>query len=457
MPFYSNPRETHRIDEAISVANDKMFYVHQIADSRGVIIDPWGSSSSSAANSSDAFGRMKASMPFTLGDYKHYPGVEYNFNDVEENGGNVVINNNSASATLSTTSNSNSLAIHQTKYYHPYQPGKSQEILTSFVLKAAEANVTKRIGYFDDVDGLFFQQEGDGTLSFVVRSSVGGTLENTVINQESWSIDKCDGTGESGFNINVNQTQLLYIDFQWLGVGRVRFGFVHDGSIIIAHEEYHSNVISVAYMSNPNLPIRAEVRNVGVTSGSSMDHICSTVISSGGYSETGVDFAAANSVARTTPSTGGTPYPILAIRLKDTFKSIPNRASARVNNVSFSVETESVLYKLVKVESETDLTFQGGTAVWTSADPESAVEYCVNAITYQNGSILNAGFIPAGSSQNSLSIGSFGDISQSKKSAIMQNYDSTDSQIYIISAQTVATGNNVTADVSAAMQWRETY
>ena len=81
MPYYSNPRETHPVDEAISVANNKMFSVHQLADSRGIIVDPFGWSSSSAANTSDAFGRLKAAMPFTLGDYKHFPGVDFNFNN----------------------------------------------------------------------------------------------------------------------------------------------------------------------------------------------------------------------------------------------------------------------------------------------------------------------------------------------------------------------------------------
>lgn len=456
MVFYSNPNNPHPIDDAVSVSNNRYFQVFQVADSNGIIVDPFGWSSSSAANFTDAFGRMKSSLPFTLGDYKHFPGVEYNFNDVELNGGSVNIDSTIAAATLSTSNNVGSVAIHQTKYYHPYQPGKSQEILTSFVFGAAETNVTKRIGYFDDNNGLFLEQTGTGELAFVVRSSTSGSPADVRITRNLWNLDKCDGDGDSGFDLNIDKTQLLFIDFQWLGVGRVRFGFVHDGEIIVAHEEYNSNNLDKVYMSSANLPVRSEIKNTGATSGGSMDHICSTVISFGGYSETGVDFAAANSVARTTPSTGGTPYPVLAIRLKDAFKTRPNRASVRVNNVSLSVETESVLYKLVKVESETDLTFSGP-AVWISADPESAVEYCVNAITYQNGSVLNAGFVPAGSSQNSLSLGTFGDISQSKKSAIMQNYDSTDSQIYIVSAQTVDTGNNVIANVSAAVQWRETY
>lgn len=457
MPYYSNPRETHPWDEPISVANNKAFTVHQLADSRGIIVDPFGWSSSSAANSSDAFGRLKSSLPFTLGDYKHYPGVDYNFNNVVNAGGAVNLNSVESSVTLSTTSDPASYAIHQTKAYHPYQPGKSQEILCSFVLGNAEMNVTKRIGYYDDRDGLFLEQTGTGELAFVTRSYTSGAPADARAIRSGWNLDKCDGTGDSGFNLDVSKTQLLYIDFQWLGVGRVRFGFVHDGQVIIAHEEYHSNILDKVYMTNPNLPIRSEIRNTGAGAGGSMDHICSTVISFGGYSETGVDFATANPVPRTTPSTGGTPYPVIAIRLKDSFKGQPNRATARVNNVSLSVETQSVLYKLVKVNSESALTFSGGVASWVSADADSAVEYCINAIAYTGGSVLQAGFVPAGSSQNSLSPGTFGEISQSKKSSISQNYGSDDSEIYIVSAQTTTTGNNVIANVSAAIQWRETY
>lgn len=455
MPYYSNPLETHPTDEAISVANNKMFYVHQLADSRGIIVDPFGWSSSSAANSTDAFGRLKAALPFTLGDYKHVPGVGFNFNDSTGNGGLVTMDSNRSSVTLSTTTNTASYAIHQSKYYHPYQPGKSQEIFTSFVLGMASANVTKRIGYFDTRNGLFLEQTGTD-LAFVIRSYATGTAQDTRITQANWSLDKCNGTGDSGFNFDPTKTELLYIDFQWLGVGKVRFGFVHNGKIVIAHEQLHSNNLNVVYMSNPNLPIRAEVANTGTTSGGSLEHICSSVISSGGYSETGVDFAAANSSYRTTSTPGATPFPVMAIRLKNSVFSGPNRMSVRINNISFSVLDESILFKLVKLNSASSLTFNGG-AIWTPADDDSGVEYSVNALSYTGGSVLNAGYIPSGSSQNSMSPGTFGDISNSKKSVIMQNIDSTDSEVYVISAQTVSTQTNAVARVAAAVQWRETY
>lgn len=456
MPFYSNPRETHPIDEAISVANNRMFYVHQLADSRGIIVDPFGWTSSTSANSTDAFGRLKIAAPFTLGDYKHVPGVTFNFNDSVNAGGSVTMDANRSSVTLATTSDPTSYAIHQSKYYHPYQPGKSQEIFTSFVLGTHTTNVTKRIGYFDSRNGIFLEQTGTGELAFVIRSYATGAPQDTRITRANWSLDKCDGTGDSGFDFDATKTELLYMDFQWLGVGKVRFGFVHDGQIVIAHEQVHSNNLSVVYMSNPNLPIRAEIANTGATTGGSFEHICSSVISSGGYSETGVDFAAANPAARLTSTPGGTPFPVMAIRLKNTFKTRPNRASANINNVSLSVQTESVLYKLVKLNSASALTFSGA-AVWTPADDDSAVEYSVNAVSYTGGSVLNAGFIPAGSSQNSLAPGTFGEISKSKKSVIMQNIDSTDSEVYVVSVQTVSTQANAQASVAAAVQWRETY
>ena len=122
-------------------------------------------------------------------------------------------------------------------------------------------------------------------------------------------LEECDGTGLSGFNLDVTKTQLAFIDFQWLGVGRVRCGFAHNGKLIVAHEFNHSNVLDEVYIANPNLPVRCEVRNTGAGTGGSMDQICSTVVSEGGYIESGIDFAlTANS--RTTATPSATPLPL---------------------------------------------------------------------------------------------------------------------------------------------------
>ena len=98
----------------------------------------------------DAFGRLRVSEPYTLGDYKHLYGLDPNFIDYMVNGGNIAFQNNQACARLSTTSNTSSRAVHQTKFYHHYMPGKSQMVLASFNFYNAVSNVTKRTGYFDD-------------------------------------------------------------------------------------------------------------------------------------------------------------------------------------------------------------------------------------------------------------------------------------------------------------------
>jgi hypothetical protein len=80
----------------------------------------------------------------------------------------------------------------------------------------------------------------------------------------SWNLDHCDGTGPSGFNIDVRKMQMFYIDYSWYGAGRVKFGFRGtDGSIIYVHNVVNNNVNNQAYMRSGNLPARYEVHNIG--------------------------------------------------------------------------------------------------------------------------------------------------------------------------------------------------
>lgn len=425
--------------------------------------------------SPDAFARTRVSEPFTLGDYKHLYSIDSNFYDKTLNGGTITFNQNKASATLATSSDVSSLALHQTKFYHHYQPGKSQLVLSSIYFGFAQRNVTKRTGYYDDRDGIYFEQVGsntsDGTdkgqLNWVIRSFAGGFADESSIGdyhrrvpQDEWNLDKCDGSGPSKFNIDPSKTQLIWMDFQWLGVGRVRCGFVHDGNFIVAHEYYHSNVLPEVYISNPNLPIRCEILNTGETSGGSMEQICSSVSSEGGYVESGVDVSV-SSPLRTTSTVGGTRLPLIAIRLKNSFNGYPNRISVKPNQISIFATTESVMYEVIKLPSASNLstTLNGGVLQWTSAGNSSGVEYCVNATSISAANIepLTGGYISAGSSQNSLSSVSSGSLTSAKKNVIHQNIDSTDSEVYVLSIKTISTGNNVQANATCVIQWREIY
>ena len=100
----------------------------------------------------------------------------------------------------------------------------------------------------------------------------------------SWNYDKVDGSGASGMVLDPTKCQIFEIDFQWLGVGRVRFSVFNEDEIVVLHEDFHANVEAVPYMKTPTLPVRYEIRNTAESaSSSSIKEICSSVMSEGGY------------------------------------------------------------------------------------------------------------------------------------------------------------------------------
>jgi len=398
----------------------------------------------------DAFGRFRVSEPYTLGDYKHLYGLDPNFLDVLANGGTVSFQPNQACARLATTTAANSSAIHQTKFYHQYMPGKSQLIYSTFNLYAANSGVTKRTGYFDASNGIIFQQDGDGTLKFIIRTSTSGSpVDAEVVTQANWNVDKCNGTGPSGFNLDITKTQILFIEFQWLGVGRVRMGFVHSGNYVVAHEFLHDNVLDVVYMSNPNLPVRCEIVSSGSNPAAYFDQICSTVLSEGGYVESGQDWSALNTTLRSLAS--GASIPIFAIRLKNTFNTYANRMIVRLDNYNIFSTKEPLVYQVIKLPNAA--AFSTSTS-WVGVDTDSGVEYNVGgtAISVAR-DVLASGYVPASASGKE-GIANNANPSVAKKNYIVQNYTSTDSEIYVVYATNAGT---TTTTVGASMQWREIY
>jgi hypothetical protein len=415
-----------------------------------------GSGGGSGVNGAlDAFGRQRVSEPFTIADYKKVYGLNIEFiSDTSGVGSGVAFVANQAASRLTVGTGATDYVVHQSRMYHPYQPGKSQLILCSFKLNGTEANAEKRVGYFDDRNGTFLLYDGAGALSFVERRYVTGSAVDFPVAQASWNVDPCDGTGPSGFDIVAANTQLMFIDFQWLGVGRVRVGFVHDGVYVVAHEFYHSNVLTTVYWSNPALPVRAEIRNTGaLASSATLDFICASVQSEGGYSEAGFDFAA-NTAVRSIGNPPNT-LPVMAIRLSNTFNTYPNRAIARLTQIEGYSGTGGYRLDLYRLASHAQLTSTDpGGIVWTQANSASAIEYSTNITTYTPAATdqkLDSFFVvAAGGASRPVSSGVL-DPATARLSYIAQNIASNDSQAFMVFATSLGNG----ADAAISMQWRE--
>ena len=245
----------------------------------------------------DAFGRLRVSNPTTIFDsklvYDDQPlyWAEKQTGSAPPGG----YDQPNACVTLSVTGEGAETSVRQTRRFFTYQPGKSQLIYQTFNANNVEADTIKRIGYFDATNGLFFELDGTtivgSGLSFVRRSS--SSNPDVPVPQASWNLDTLDGSGgslnPSGVNLKVNAVQILVIDFEWLGSGSARMGFVINGQIIYAHRFDCANIQQNVYMQTPNLPLRYEIEGTLGGAGS-LDCICGTVISEGGIEATGTAF-----------------------------------------------------------------------------------------------------------------------------------------------------------------------
>ena len=242
----------------------------------------------------DAFGRQRVSNPEMIFNSKQlFDNQPLYWNDIEESGSGTSSTYSAltASSILAVTANTAGKRTRQTYMRFNYQPSKSQLIYITGVLKKSGggSGIISRMGLFDDDNGIFLQRSGS-TISLVVRSSVSGTpSDSNSATQANWNIDKMDGNGLSGVTLDFSKTQILVIDFEWLGVGCVRIGFVVDGNIFYCHQFNHTNVLSNVYMSTPNLPLRYQIENNGAGVASSIECICSAVISEGGKEDIGTN------------------------------------------------------------------------------------------------------------------------------------------------------------------------
>jgi len=261
--------------------NGEQFETHIQADHRGQILQVGPDS-----GGLDAFGRQRFSQPFTLFDSMLCLSKRTDlWNETLVSGGTVNYLSSESSLELKTTTASGDTVLRRTRKRFPYQPGKSLLTLQSFVGNPPVAGLVQEIGYFDDANGVMLRTSGT-TVQFVIRSSTNGGVVEDVVSQSSWNIDTFP-------TLDVSKAQIFIIDMEWLGVGRVRCGFVIDGEIRYCHEFNHANNINKVYMKTAVLPMSYRITNSSsIASPATLKQICSTIISEGGYNPMGPIYSA---------------------------------------------------------------------------------------------------------------------------------------------------------------------
>ena len=357
-----------------------IFEVVMLADEYGNRIGPANPSGMAV----DAFGRARVSQPFTLFDSSH------RFDDNE-----AFATSNTATATYEHFANNGLVVldvdttdgaevVRESKRVFSYQPGKSLQVLNTFVMDTAKTGLRQRVGYFGANNGIFIEQS-NSDIYFVKRAINSGTVAETRVSKANWNLDTLDGTGPSRKTLDLTKAQIQFIDVEWLGVGTVRTGFVIDGQFIHCHSFHHANEITDTYMQTASLPIRYEIKNTAATaSASRMKQICSSIISEGGYELRGEKHAVATPISTPRNLTPAATYlPIISLRLKASELDavvipVGGALSGVGNNAYFS-------WRLVRGG-----TTSGGS--WSS-NGNSSVEYNTSGTSFSGGKVVRSGFV----------------------------------------------------------------
>ena len=363
----------------------------------------------------DAFGRLRVAGCFTTFNYYPSPMTNNTSLDVDvwvsrQTGGTQTYNSeNYINMPISGVGTTYSLRT--TKQPIIYQPGKSRLFyMTGVLMDTISSNTTSQMGFFDVnssvppviTEGTYFKC--DGTKFYWEDVTQVGT---TSVDQSFWNIDTFNGSGPSGKTLtvpaNANKTFLIVIDQEWLGVGRLRCGFVIDGVIYYAHQFLH-NGLTVQYTKTPRISLSYYI--YGTTTANAMRQMCSTSIIEDGYFSTGrinnVDVPINSLVAVNIANN----RVLLGLRIQSGFP----KSTFFLKDLFLYYTGGSTKYAQFKVQmfsTNGSIGALTGTALTFDPLTNSSIEYCIgNGTTYVSteGFVINSGYLDSQTSSTIVSV-----------------------------------------------------
>lgn len=208
-----------------------------------------------SAVSRDAFARFRFSSPRALLDGRFlYDKSTVFWDELLTNTSALASSTFNPPSVVMTVGGSGDVIVRQT-----FQRFSGRAVQAFFAgIFPTRASTKKRVGLFDENNGAFLENDGT-TLNLTTRK--GGV--DIGVTRASWSVDALDGTGPSGVSLDLTKVQVFFLDFDWLGTGTIRFGFVVDGELLLAHEAKFANVSVLSWANSPSLPARFEHTSTG--------------------------------------------------------------------------------------------------------------------------------------------------------------------------------------------------
>lgn len=223
------------------------------------------------------------------------------------------------------------------------------------------ASSTQVVGMGNTQVGYFFGYNGT---AFGVSRRNGGS-DNWVA-QTDWNGDKCDGTGQSGFNWNKTFGNVMMIQYPFLGYGNITFWVQNSvtSAWILCHTIQYSNTTASLQVSNPSFPFYANVTNAGSTTNLLM------YVGSVGVFISGVRDFLQQVYSTDNFKTGVTAETcIFSIRNCNTYNGVTNSGTIRVRSISMAYNNGTNGFGILRVRKGATL---GGTPAYTPINGSTA-------------------------------------------------------------------------------------
>lgn len=385
----------------------------------------------------DAFGNAQFTQPNLISSFNMVYGdlgSSENY-DYTLGGASITSSISDSSLLISVDNQSGSIAQRTSNQYFPYIPGIGREALfTGFVGDSGKSGNIRRMGFYDDDNGIYFMLSGS-EFCVGLRTNTSGTVVDDVVKQSDFNGDRLETDNVDAFSFDLTKLNIYWIDYAWLGAGRVRLGtFDPGGNRIVVHTFENSNKNSAPFMRTGTLPIRVENINESSTSGTSeIKIVCANVSNQNGSFKD--YFGPVLTYNVTQKIVSGSLVPLASTRPLTTYNGVSNRTTMIPLDIEAYVDGDPI-----RISQYINPTLSGST--WS--DVVQANEFDSTSTSFTGGLRKESILFGSGVTQRELT--------ESFQNAVVLNADGVTQPVVTLAAECMNPNGNATVDIT--FRWK---